>query len=267
MPDIIFPNRESLPEELRAFAKDVEGGNGVVVNLVANDKLKEFRENNIKVSKERDDLNAIVTQVRTIFPDFEPSTVSKELEELRATQKRVKDGQLTESKAIEEALSERTKQMKQQYETDLATRAREAKDARDRAAILDQRIRQQAVKQAVLGVVMDEKSGVAPSAVDDIVARAYGVFHVENDGERIVPKIGDSILYGPDGTTAMSPAEWVQSLKDKSPHLFRQSSGGGGTGTGGEKRFGGFSAQEFQKLSPEEKLRIANEQVRPANYR
>lgn len=261
MPDIMFPNREALPEELRQFAKDAEGG--VVINLVPNERLQEFRENNIKVSKERDAFKATVDSVNTLFPEFDPSKVTAELHELRSTFQQVKDGKLTASTDIEAATIERTKSMKQQFEEQRAALTTSEKAARDRAAMLDTRLRQQAIKQAVLGAVLDEKSGVAPSAVEDIISRAQNVFVVENDGERVIPKIGDTTLYGQDGTTPMSPSEWVQTLKEKSPHLFRSSTGGAGAGQQNTGKFGGFSQEQFDKMLPEEKIRIANEAVRP----
>jgi hypothetical protein len=266
MPDIVFPKLEDLPEELRSFAKAADAG-GFVINLVANDKLKEFRENNIAVSKERDDLKAVVSQVHALFPEFNAEKVTAELTELRGTHKRVKDGTLKESTAIEAALAERTQNMKADYEGQINARAAEAKAAKDRNTILESRIKTQAIRQTILGAVMDEKAGVQSSAIEDIVQRALGVFSVEGDGERVIPKSGDAIIYGSDGTSPMSPAEWVESLKGKSPHLFKQSTGGGGNlNGGGDKRFGGFSTEEIAKMSPEEKIRIANEAVRPRGF-
>jgi hypothetical protein len=265
MPDIIFPALDAIPEELRPFAKDVEGGNGVVINLVPNDKLKEFRENNIKVSKERDEYAAFKATVSSIFPEFDPSSVQKELDELRKTAQLVKDGTLKESRDVETEVSERTKSMKEKYEVETNRLTTLTKTAEARAQHLETRLRNQAIKQAVVQAAMDEKSGVHPHAINDIVNRAYGVFQVEGDGERIIPKVGDAVMYGSDGTTAMAVGEWIASLKDTSSHLFRQSTGGGGAGNSGEKVFGGFSAQEVAKMSPEEKIRLGNELTRPRN--
>lgn len=267
MPDIIFPALDQLPEELRPFAKEVEGGSGVVINLVPNEKLKEFRENNIAVSKERDALAAFKAQVSSVFPEFEPTTVQTELEELRRTAQLVKDGTLKESKDIETVVSDRTKSMKEKYEEAQARLTTSAKQAETRAQHLETKLKQQAIKQAVVQAALDEKAGVHPHAINDIVNRAYGVFHVEGDGERIVPKVGDAVLYGSDGTTAMTVQEWIASLKDSSAHLFKQSVGGGGTGQ--QQSFGGFgkvSQTEFDKMTPDQRLALANEAAKPRGY-
>lgn len=267
MPDIIFPNLDALPEELRPFAKDVEGGNGgVVVNLVANDKLREFRENNIKVSKERDDLSAFKAGVSAIFPEFDGLAIQAELEDLRKTSQLVKDGTLKESKDIDNVVGERTKQMKGEYDQRIAEARNAQKLAEQGRQVVETKLRNQIVKQAIVTAAMDERAGVHPDAIDDIVSRAYSVFQVEGD-DRLVPKVGDSVLYGSDGTTAMSVGEWITSLKERSRHLFRQSNGGGGAGAGGERSFGGFTPKEVEKMSPEQKLALANEMQRPKGVR
>lgn len=265
MPDMLFPSKDALPEELRPFAKDAADGNGVVVNLVPNERLKEFRENNIKIVQERDDLKTFQDKVTKVFPEFDPDTVTTELTELRGIAKRVKDGDLTENKAIEEAIAERTKEMKKTYEDQLRSAAEARRNSEAAKSQLEMRLKRQTVRQAVLGVTLDEKVGVASSAVEDIVSRAYNVFQVGDDGETMVPKKGDTVLYGSDGTTAMSVTEWVQSLKDTSPHLFRSSNGGGNSATE-NKAFAGFTKAEFDKLSPEDKIAAANQVRKPKGY-
>lgn len=265
MPDIVFNSRDELPEELRASARDAEGGK-VVVNLVANERLKEFRDSNIAVSKERDQFKAIVDQISAQFPEFDPEKAVAEIGELRTVAQRVKDGSLKATDDIEKVVTDRVNAMKTSYEQQIATKGQDLQKLAGRNTILETRLREQAIKQMIVTAAASEKAGVQPSAIDDIVSRALGVFVVENDGERIVPKAGDAILYGSDGTTPMSAGEWIETLKDKSPHLFKQSTGGGGNGGAGEKRFGGFSAADVAAMSPEEKLRIANEASRPRGW-
>jgi hypothetical protein len=263
MPDIVFASKDALPEELHPFLKEADGGK-FVINLVPNEKLKEFRETNITVSRERDTLKQTLEKVNAIFPEFDPEKVTTEVTELRGIAKRVKDGSLKENSQIEDALKARTDEMKRSYEDQLKAAGVTLKSTGDENTALKLRIQRQAVRQAILAVAHDEKSGVQSSAIDDIVQRAYGVFAVDDD-EKLTPKQGDAVLYGANGTTPMTPFEWVASLKDKSQHLFKQSNGGGGVGDPARK-FGGFSVDEIQKMSPEEKLRVANEQNRPRGY-
>lgn len=265
MPDIIFPNADALPEELRSFAKATADGNGVVINLVPNERLKEFRDNNVSIARERDELKSVADAVKVIFPEgFDPNKATAEITALRQTAQRVKDGELTENKAIEEVVNERTKEMRKSYEEQLRSTGAALQSIKDREAAATNQVRTMTLRERVLGVVGDDKVGVHPSAIEDVIGRAQGVFQVGDDGT-LTPKVGGTVLYGSDGTTPMTMSEWVGSLKEKSPHLFRQSNGGG-ISPNAEQKFGGFTASQIEKMTPEQKLAAANEASRPKGY-
>lgn len=74
--------------------------------------------------------------------------------------------------------------------------------------------------------------GLIPSAVEDALVRAMGVFKMSDDGKLIAEENG-STLYGKDGKNPLSPAEWLEGMKEKAPHWFPAPSGGGAGGGGG----------------------------------
>lgn len=253
MPDIFYATLDAVPEGLREFAADADGK--VKVSVVPKAKLDEFRENNVKLAQERDGLKAAVDKAKTLFgEDFE--IASKELGDLRGVAQRVKDGELVENKGLDEALSERTKQMRESYEAQVAERAREANAWKDKASTLESKLKRTFIDRAITDVVLDSKSGIEPKAVPDILGRAYNTFQVSDDG-KLTPKSGDAVLYGSDGASPMTVNEWVASLKDTAPHYFKGSAGGGASG-GDQKMPGGFTAAEVAKMSPMERLRLAN---------
>lgn len=252
-----------IPEGLRDSAKELEDGK-FSVNVVPHQKLAEFRDKNILLMKEQDTMKAVVDQVHQLFPEFNYETVGAEIGELRSISQRVKDGALVENKGLDTAIEERTREMKKSLEDQIKSNAKEAADWRTKFLNENQKFRRTQVDRAIMEVMIDEKSGIQPSARDDVLGRAYQVWHVDDNGH-LTPKQGDATLYGPDGASAMSPFEWVQSLKEKSSHLFKGSGGGGANGGGNnggaaEKRFGGMSKADFDKLSPLDKLAIANGQ-------
>lgn len=77
--------------------------------------------------------------------------------------------------------------------------------------------------------------GLIPSATEDAMRRAKEVFKVDEQGHLIAEENG-STAYGKDGKTPMTPAEWLETMKEKAPHWFPAPSGGGaggGSGRGG----------------------------------
>ena len=92
--------------------------------------------------------------------------------------------------------------------------------------------------------------GLVPSAIEDALGRAMGVFKVGDDGALIAEENG-STAYGKDGKTPLTPAEWLESMKEKAPHWFPapQGSGAGG-GNGKGNGAGHFITREDARSVP-----------------
>ena len=256
MPEIFFDSLDKVPDGLREHAKQVDGADGrVSINVVAKVKLDEFRENNVKLAQERDDLKKHVEAATAILGD-DFDAAAQEIETVRGVAKRVKDGELVENKGLEEALADRTKSMREGYETQIKTVSQTATAWQQKAAALDQRWKRNIVDRAVTESALDEKLGVNPKALPDIISRAHGVFVVD-DNDKLIPKAGDAIIYGADGTTPMTVSEWIGKLRDEVPFMFKGSNGGGATGSA-DTKFGGMTKQDFDKLSGKQKLELAN---------
>ena len=108
------------------------------------------------------------------------------------------------------------------------------------------------------------KSGVAshPSAVADLVSRLVSRYDLApNTGEPDgYLKPNASALYREESPGQMTPAEMIEHIRasGKADHLFAEA---GSRGNGG-----GSSQAEVAAMSPEEKMRIANERTKPAGY-
>lgn len=252
MPSLTFETLDAVPEGLREFASEVDGK--ITVKVVPETKLSEFREKNITLSQERDKLDAQARRLAELVGE-DPDAFAAELQELRETAQKVKDGQLKASDDVEAVVRERVAKMKEEYEQQVRQRADEAKAWQGKAATIQQQYDRSIIDQNVTRAVVDPKVGALPEALPDILSRAYGVFTVENG--KLVAKAGDAVIYGSDGTTPLSPAEWLNELKQTASYFFKGSTGGGAAGNG-PGTIAGMSKAEFAKLSPQEKLRLAN---------
>lgn len=75
--------------------------------------------------------------------------------------------------------------------------------------------------------------GLVPSAVEDALARAMNVFSVGEDG-KLLAENESGTIYGKDGKTPITPAEWLSDMKEKAPHWFPAPQGGGAGGGNGK---------------------------------
>jgi len=254
MPVINFDNLEAVPEGLKEFAQTDEDTGAVSVNVVPNKKLEEFRNKNIELSKTVEQMQPFVARVKDIAgEDFDE--FSNEVKELRDIAQRVQDGELKTDDQIEQAVQDRLKVLKDGYEDNNKALHRELSEAKQQAQTLGQRLNRTRIDKEVTAAVIVPESGVVPGALPDILERAYRLFHVEEEG--LVPKKGESTIYGADGASAMTVSEWLTKLRDEAPHYFVNNAGGG-AGGGKEEKQGGFTAKQIAEMSPQQRLELAN---------
>lgn len=263
MPNIYYDTLDECPEGLRTFARN-DGENGrVVVNVVPESKLSEFRDKNIQLSKDNEDLIAERTMLRSVVGE-DVEGFKTDIDDMRAIRQRVKDGELKEGRHVEEAIAKRTEEMRKGYTDQLSAEAREKNAWKARAEQENQRYKEQVVVSAVRAACSSPDLGVLPNAVDDIVERAKKVFRVSDDG-RLSAYNGDAMIYGADGTSSVSPGEWVGKLRETQNYFFKGSHGGGAGGEGGgggaskeAKVAGKYTREQWGKMSPRDRLAAAN---------
>lgn len=252
MPAIKFDTKEAIPEGLREFASEGEDGK-FVVKVAPEAKLTEFREKNIALNQQIETLAPVMARVKEIAGD-DLDVFANELSELKSIAQRVTDGDLKTTEDIERAVAERVTAVKEGYEQnqrserDLRTKAE--KDRDELKGALDRTN----VRHAVTAAVIDPTSGIRPEALGDILERAYKLFHWENN--KPIPKNGESTIYGSDSAEPMTPKEWLAKLRDEAPYFFNGNGGGGANG--GKDTKHGFTSAEIAKMTPEQKLALAN---------
>lgn len=252
MPAIKFDTKEAIPEGLREFATESEDGK-FTVKVAPEAKLNEFRDKNITLSQQIETLTPTLARVKEIAGEDLDAFANK-VSELESIAQRVADGELKTTEDIEKAVAERAKAMKDGYESnqkaerDLRTKAEkerdEARSALDRTE----------VRHAITAAVIAPNSGVRPEALGDILERAYKLFKWVNG--KPVPMNGESTVFGADGAEPMTPSEWIAKLRDEAPYFFAGNGGGGANGGRDTKH--GMTQAEIAKLTPAQKLALAN---------
>ena len=207
-----------------------------VDGVVSKTKLDEFRNNNVNLSRQLDELNAK-------FKDVDPELYAQ----LASEHQKLKDKKLIDAGKIDELVEERVKQLRGTLEGERDTFKGRYETTRSRleTVLIDNEVSRYAVE-----------SGCVETALDDIVMRARAQFKLDKD-DKAVAMDGEKIVYGGDGVTPMSIKEWMGALVSKAPHLFKGASGGGASGGGG----GGASniRSKADLKSPAEKSKYIKE--------
>ena len=254
MPIINFNSIDEVPAELREYAKTDEDTGKIGVNVVPNAKLVEFREKNIDLSKKLEAVAPTLARVQEIAGEDLDAFVN-DLNGLRDIAQRVKDGELKTDDQIEAAVQDRIKVIREGYDDNSKSLRRELTEAQNKAQTLTERLNRTRIDKDVTAAVIVPDSGVRPEALPDVLQRAYGIFKIEDD--QIVPKRGESVIYGADGASPMTVNEWLVKLRDEAPHYFKGNNGGGAAG-GKDEKINGFTAAQIAQMSPLQRLELAN---------
>lgn len=199
------------------FYLDVDGA-------VSKTKLDEFRENNVRLLKDLEK-----------FKDIDPVKHAELLRQQQALQEK----KLIEAGEVDKVVEQRVGQMKTEYETRIGALTQENTLSKRQleSLLIDSAVRDAAIK-----------SGVQPSAVEDVLLRAKTTFQIK-DGQSVPMDSNGGVIYGKDGTTPMSVSDWTTGLKKTAPHLFLGSQGGGAQGSGG-----GGAGMDMSKMTPTQKI-------------
>ena len=248
MPDIFFSSKEEAPEDFRDSLVATEDGK-FKINVVTNAKLAEFRDRNIEQARKLDEQTAWINKVKPIVGD-DVDAFGTEVTDLRKTKRQVDDGQLKGSDNIEKEVASRVANMENDYKTQLAEMGTKLQNATEFGQTMSAKYNDSVRDREITNAVMAAESGANPEALPDFIQRARGVFTVTEDGT-LVPKKGDTVLYGADGATPMSPKEWLSKELEASPYLGKSSAGGGAAGERGGEKYGGMAKADFDKtVSP-----------------
>ena len=254
MPDIAFEKLDQIPEGLREGVKEVDGK--YVIKVVQESKLSEFRDNNTKLRGDVDTLNGKLARAIKIIGDEDLDKAEQGITDLRSTAQRVKDGELIAKAGLEEAVAQRTTEMRSSHTAALQEQAKEVAAWKAKHGEVDQRLKREILSREVSKLAFDEKLGIRGSAVPDLLERAAKTFVVGDDGSLKAMK-GDQELYG-DDSNPLTVHGWASKLREEAPHFFEGSKGGGSSA--GNKL--GLTASELAGMSPEQRISLSNERGR-----
>lgn len=205
---------EGLDENIAKLYEKADDGKYYlqVEGAVAKSRLDEFRDKNIELSKQLETFKGVDVE--------EYKKLKTEVSELRA-QLEKKGDRLTDEQ-IDAMLQERTKSMKTEFENQI-------KERDEQIGIMTRQLESLVIDNAVREAAL--ANDVVKTALEDVVLRAKTVFRLQ-DGQAVPFDKKGQMIYGKDGASPMSPAEWIKGLRTEAPHLFSKPSGSGSSGGG-----------------------------------
>jgi len=100
------------------------------------------------------------------------------------------------------------------------------------------------------------KAALVPAAIEDALGRGRGVFVLDEEGAPVARDAEGRTVTGADGESPLTPAEWLDTMKDAAPHWWPPSSGAGAPGAGARGGEGALTYEQAGELSPEHYARL-----------
>jgi hypothetical protein len=211
-PKYRYTAETDIPEALKAYyTKGADGTWTIDVDGAADgERLKEFRENNINLTKE-------VADLKKTWEGLSP----EEVKALIAKKAEIEAQKSKDKGEIEQLVTQRTEAMKTQHQKEVDAIKAAADKANAELATIK-------IDQAIIAAAA--KHGLRATAQTDVINRARAIFRLENGQVQPIGPDGKPI-YG-SKAEPLTPDEWVEMQTKEAPHLFEPSAGSGGKGSG-----------------------------------
>ena len=213
-----YTKKEDIPENLQEYYIEKDGGFHLQADgLVPKTTVDEFRNNNIKLTKELEKVQNTLNGVNV-----------EEYKQLKEEKQLIDDQKLIDAGKVEEVVLSRTEKLRNTLEA-------EANKYREIAELNERKVNDLISQQNAMTInnrLKDEaiKAGVAPTALQDVLSRGSQIWQVQDN--TIVAMQNDTPLYSKNGSAKLTMQEWLEDLSEEAPHLYKSSSGGGATGGG-----------------------------------
>jgi len=244
---------EKVPEAQRTlyvekdgkYRLDVDGVEDTSGLKSALEKEREARKNEEKARKEFEKRFEGIDpdKTRQLMAQFEDADEANLIKEGKA--------------GIDKIIEKRTAKLRQEFEKKLEEASAGREGALEVAGTFMDKVLENQVRAAAT------KAGLHPSAVDDAIIRAMGIFSIDDDGNAVQLDDEENIILGKDGKTPFSLEEWMGGMRESAPHWFPASSSGGGAHGGKGGGAGGKTMKRaaFEALSPTEKAAAMKEKT------
>jgi hypothetical protein len=251
---LVLKSLDGMPEALSECYEKRDDGNfylmaeGLPELEAMKTKVTEFRENNIKLLKENDQLKADLGKFKDVNLD--------EYTDLRTKKKLFDENKMYDDNKIEELVQSRTGRMRGDFENQIAALQ---KAGNEKEAIL-KLLHNELAKEKIDNEIQKHVTSVAvpaKGAMEDIIRCGRAVFTMNENRLPVALDANGHVIPGKDGVTPLSISEWAAELPKTKSHFFMPSDGMGSGG--GDRNGGGGNGIDYSKMNAVERLKTYRE--------
>jgi len=159
------------------------------------------------------------------FEGIDPEIVKKVFSQIDQDEeaKLIAEGKITE------VIQKRTEKMREEHERVLKAE----KDRADKAEAYANKFKESVIQGQIIQAAVELEA--LPEATADIAFLAKSKFALDENGKAVAVDENGEVIIGKDGQTALSPKEWVESLREQKPYYWPKANGMGAPGSANTK--------------------------------
>lgn len=161
-----------------------------------------------------------------VFDGYDPKTLKTATEFYDKN----KDTEFLKDGTVEELIEKKTSQLTSDFETQIGELTSNLTEAKNHGTIYQQLFESKVIDDGVRAAAM--KSGMISTAVEDAVLRGRSIFSLD-ENKLIEARDADGKLAITEDKKVLTTENWIEGLKDTSPHYWPNSSGAGASGGSG----------------------------------
>ncbi len=195
------------------------------IQKAVDEQVKGLKDKNSELLGKNKDLNTELTGIKKQLEGLDLTAVKELLSKANIDE----ESKLIAEGKIDEVIQKRTEKMKQDHDKQLQAESDRANKAEAYANQFKQSVVKGQIAQAFSGI------GGLAEATDDVTALAQSMFALDEKGNAVMIDANGETVIGKDGSTPLSPKEWVESLRETKSYFFPKPQGSGATGNQGGK--------------------------------
>ena len=204
-----------------------------LIDAAVKDATSGLAANRDEILGEKKTLQASLDEMKKTWGSYDPEAVANIMSRLENDE----EAKLLAEGKTDEVIARRTERLQADHAKQLENLTAQLTEKDGLLNGTQSKVKELMVSGTLRQAAVEQ--GLVPSAIEDALSRAMNVFKVGENDELVAEENG-STAYGKDGKTPLTPAEWLESMKEKAPHWFPAPSGGGaggGNGPGGKGHF------------------------------
>jgi hypothetical protein len=244
--ELILDSIDSVPEAVRSLYVEHEGKFKLDVAGVPDTAgLKSALEKERIAAREAaKQLNEFKSKYDGINPD--------EVKALKQQQQEAEEAKLLAEKNHEEIFRRRFEQADKANQKALLEEQAKVQAVNERLKGYESRVLEQHIERVAIGKIHS-----TPEAMKAVAMHFKEKFTLDQNGDAVALDGYGNIIFGKDGKTPLSPAEFLEDLKETHGFYFPAlNTGGGATGSGSNYN----GSHDLSKMTPMEKMRLGRQQ-------